>query len=281
MTDAVSMRLEGRIALVTGAANGLGKVMARALRRAGAHVAFADVDEAGLRSACEDQGAAGEALAIRCDVSNAADCEAAVAAAQARFGALHILVNDAGKGPNHVTSSPRTKSLRFWETDPDAWRAVIETNLVGTYLMSRAAAPLLIASGSGRIVNVTTSLSTMQRRMNSPYGPSKAGIEASTLIFAMDLAGTGVTCNSLVPGGAADTAFVSPGTREAMVREGRELIAPEVMVAPILWLASRLSDGVTGKRFIGKLWDPAAPWDQASVRALEPPVLRTPDDGRV
>jgi NAD(P)-dependent dehydrogenase (short-subunit alcohol dehydrogenase family) len=284
MSDPVAspIRLDGRAALVTGAANGLGRAMAHAMWQAGARVAFADVDEPALAAACGELEARrpGSTLVLRCDITRRSDCEAAVAAVQDRFSALHVLVNNAGRGPRHVGSAPETTSMRFWETDPASWRLVIETNVVGTYLMSRAAAPLLIASGSGRIVNVTTSLSTMQRGANTPYGPSKAAIEAETLIFAKDLEGTGVTCNSLVPGGAADTAFVSPESRAAAERDGRPLISPQVMAEPIVWLASRLSDGVTGRRYVGKFWDPGLPWREASQRALEAPVLREPTDGR-
>jgi NAD(P)-dependent dehydrogenase (short-subunit alcohol dehydrogenase family) len=280
--ESARIRLDGRIALVTGAANGLGRAMAQALLAAGAKVALTDIDASALETAVAqlNESDRARAVAIRCDVTLRDECEAAVAAAQRRFGGLHVVVNNAGKGPLHVEAARETKSMRFWETDPEAWRSVIDTNVIGVYFMSRASAPALIASGSGRIVNVTTSLSTMQRRMNTPYGVSKTAIEAETLIFAKDLEGTGVTCNSLIPGGAADTAFVSDENRQEMAREGRVLISPEVMKAPIVWLASRQSDGVTGRRFVGKLWDSGLPGKEASARALEPPVLLVPADGR-
>jgi 3-oxoacyl-[acyl-carrier protein] reductase len=145
--------------------------------------------------------------------------------------------------------------------------------------MARSAASVLIRSGCGRIVNITTSLPTMQRRANSPYGVSKAAIEAETLIWAKDLEGTGVTVNSLIPGGAADTDFVHAASRAALRAEGRTLLPPSVMVAPIIWLASTLSSGVTGHRFVGKLWDDALPPEQAAGRAREPAVLREPPEG--
>src|SRR5262249_50925717 len=145
---------------------------------------------------------------MACDITNKADCDGLVAEAVALFGALHVLVNNAGKGPALLEASPRTKSLKFYEADPDVWREIIVTNVNGTFRMARAAAPAMIATGWGRIVNITTSLPTMQRRHNSPYGVSKAAIEAETLIWAKDLEGTGVTVNSLIPGGAADTDFV-------------------------------------------------------------------------
>ena len=146
--------------------------------------------------------------------------------------------------------------------------------------MARTAVPHMLKAGFGRIVNITTSLPTMQRRNNSPYGVTKAAIEAETLIWAQELAGTGVTVNSLIPGGAADTDFVHAASRKELTAMGRTLLPPSVMVPPILWLASRLSDGVTGARFVGKLWDDALPPDEAAQKAREASVLLPATDGR-
>ncbi len=279
MTSISDIRLDGRAAIVTGAGAGLGRAMAQALAGAGADVVFADVnEESARRSAAEMAGkpGAGRALPIGCDITSLDDCRRTVDAALVAFGALHILVNNAGKGPAHVEASPNTKSLKFWEADPDIWRLVITTNVTGAYFMSHAAAPHLIRSGRGRIVNVTTSLPTMQRKTNSPYGVSKVAIEAETLIWSKDLEGTGVTVNSLIPGGAVDTDFVSAPTRADMKASGRKILQPEVMIAPILWLASRLSDGVTGRRYVGKNWDSSLDPSAAAAKALEAPVLRKP-----
>ena len=277
---AQDIRLDGKVALVTGGARGLGSAMATGLLRAGARVVLADVDNDALLSASsapEWRRGNGRAVAVACDITRKADCERAVARALEAFGRLDILVNNAGRGPNHLTSSPATKSLKFWESDPERWDQVIRTNVVGTFLMARTAAPHMVAAKWGRIVNVTTSLSTMQRKANSPYGVSKAAIEAETLIWAQDLDGTGVTVNSLIPGGAADTEFVSPPTREAALAGKTRLLPPAVMIPPLLWLSSALSDGVTGGRFVGKLWDANLRVEDAAVRAREAPVLRQPD----
>jgi NAD(P)-dependent dehydrogenase (short-subunit alcohol dehydrogenase family) len=110
------IRLESRVAIVTGAARGLGQTMAVALARAGAHVAFADIDKGALEAAtAEVEGKPGCGAVIRAvgDVTVRADCERVVAAAVEAFGALHILVNNAGKGPTHVARSPQTKSLNL------------------------------------------------------------------------------------------------------------------------------------------------------------------------
>ena len=267
-----SIRLDGKVAIVTGPARGLGRAMAEGLVRAGASVTFTDVDAAALVRAVQAT-AGNNTAAIAGDIAVQDDCERIVAETIARFGALHVLVNNAGKGPALLEASPRTRSLKFWEADPDVWREIIVTNVNGTFLMARSAAPAMVAAGWGRIVNVTTSLPTMQRRHNSPYGVSKAAIEAETLIWAKDLDGTGVTVNSLIPGGAADTEFVHMASRQELAAIGRALLPPSVMIAPIVWLASPLSDGITGARFVGKLWDESLPPNDAAAKAREASVL--------
>jgi 3-oxoacyl-[acyl-carrier protein] reductase len=277
------IRLDGTVAIVTGAARGLGQAMAVGLARAGASVVCTDIDDAALDNstrALAGQADCGAALAIACDITRQADCERVVAQTLEQFGALHVLVNNAAMGQVHLEKSARTKSLKFWESDPDIWQRVIVTNVNGTFLMARAAVPHMLRDGFGRIVNITTSLPTMQRRNNSPYGVTKAAIEAETLIWAQELSGSGVTVNSLIPGGAADTDFVHAASRKELAAMGRTLLLPSVMVPPILWLASRLSDGVTGARFVGKLWDDTLPPTEAAQKAREAPVLLPATDGR-
>jgi NAD(P)-dependent dehydrogenase (short-subunit alcohol dehydrogenase family) len=118
----------------------------------------------------------------------------------------------------------------------------------------------------GRIINVTTSLDTMYRAGMQPYGGSKAANEAHLLALAQELEGTGVTANVLVPGGAADTRMVPAGQQP----DRSKLIAPDVMVPPLIWLCSNESDGVTGQRFIGTRWDAALPPAEAAKKAGAP-----------
>jgi NAD(P)-dependent dehydrogenase (short-subunit alcohol dehydrogenase family) len=139
----------------------------------------------------------------------------------------------------------------------------MDINVAGPFLMARAAVPRMIERGGGRIVNVTTSLDTMLSAGMAPYGQSKAALEAGTAIWAKDLAGTGVTANVLVPGGPVDTAFLPPDT--LFPRD--QLIKPDVMRAPIVWLASAEAAGVTGRRFVARLWDTALPPGAAAARA--------------
>jgi 3-oxoacyl-[acyl-carrier protein] reductase len=127
----------------------------------------------------------------------------------------------------------------------------------------------------GRIINVSKSADTMHDRAASPYGTSKAALEAMTASWAEDLAGTGVTVNSLAPGGQTDTAFGTPAGRESARAAGR-LLAPDVMDGVAVWLASDASSAESGSRFIGRLWDADLPVAQAVERAREPSIVRVP-----
>jgi short chain dehydrogenase len=140
---------------------------------------------------------------------------------------------------------------KSWETTPEEFRRVIEVNVVAAFLMTRAVVPTLLAQHWGRIINVTTSLDTMWRPLMQPYGGSKAANEAIHTALAQELDGSGVTANVLVPGGAADTRLVP----RAMAPDRSQLIPPEIMVAPLIWLCSNGSDGINGQRFIAIRWD--------------------------
>ena len=135
------------------------------------------------------------------------------------FGGVHILVNNAGRGMRFVSEKFFDTPTKFWETDPAVWKMIIDTNVNGPFLMSRAAVPHMMKQRWGRIVNISINHETMRRAGFSPYGPSKAALESETIIWAQDLAGTGVTVNALLPGGATDTGMVPPDIAPAPARE--------------------------------------------------------------
>jgi NAD(P)-dependent dehydrogenase (short-subunit alcohol dehydrogenase family) len=188
-----------------------------------------------------------------------------VRACAERFSRLDVLINNAGVSTGTLRGEGRPVG-KLWEATPEEFRRVIEVNVIAPFLMTRAALPTLIAQHWGRIINVTTSLDTMWRSFMQPYGGSKAANEAHLLAMAQELDGTGVTANVLVPGGAADTRLVS----RAAAPDRSKLISPDVMVAPLLWLCSNASDGVTGQRFIGASWDKSLPPQEAAQKAGAP-----------
>ncbi len=177
-----------------------------------------------------------------------------------------ILVNNAARGMRFVSDTFLTEPTKFWEVAPETWRLVIDSNVTGPFLMARAAVPGMLARGWGRIINISMNQDTMRRRGFSPYGPSKAALESETIIWAQDLQGTGVTVNALVPGGVTDTGMIPPSVTD-QVRAG--FLRPEVIVPPLLWLASKQSDDVTGRRLLATKWRADVPPSQASKEASD------------
>lgn len=267
--------LTGKVAIVTGASRGMGREMADAIIEAGGRAGLLSPDLEELNNTVKEINnarGAGRALALPYSIADYAQCELARDQTIRELGGLHMVVNNAALGQlNVVAKDAKDTSINFWECDPARWAQVVDVNVTGTFFMCHAVTRHLLKQNWGRIVNVTTSLGTIQRKGNSPYGPTKGAIEAETLIFAQELAGTGVTCNSLIPGGAAATAFVPKSFLAT-----RKLVDPAVMRAPIKWLASELSDGHTGERYVANRWNGALDAAEAAAGALEAPVYRTP-----
>ena len=257
--------LAGRVAIVTGAASGMGRVMARALAGADAKVAAVDLDAAGLDRLGAEAVFAGAFRKVIADVSKTADCRRAVADAVASFGALDILVNCAGISMSSATRDGEAR-ITFFDADPEAWQRILAINCIGAFLMARFAAEPMIKRGWGRIINVTTSFDTMLAAGLSAYGASKSALEASCVSWSKDLEGTGVTVNILVPGGPTDTpGFFPPGKPRPPV-----LLDPEIMGVPVVWLASPQSDGISACRFIARDWDKSLPPAEAAARVRAP-----------
>jgi len=255
--------LEGRVAIVTGGGRGLGRAMTHGLARAGATViATAARERDEVERVAAEAVPNGRVVPLVADVTKEEDCERIVAAALDRFGRLDVLVNNAGRGMKYVSEQFMTEPTRFWETAPDVWRMVMDTNVVGPFLVARAAVPPMLAAGWGRIINISINAETMRRQGFSPYGPSKAALESATIIWAQDLAGSGVTVNALLPGGAALTGMI-PASYPDHLRA--KLLAPAIMVPPLRWLASAKSDGVTGRRFVATRWREDSPEEAAEA----------------
>src|ERR1700754_5071708 len=180
-------------ALVTGATSGLGLAMARALADAGARVAVTSRDAARAEQTAAELGR--DAFGLALDARDEAAVAAGVAEVWERFGGLDLLVNNAGIGMRTVNPRFLSEPQPFWEVEPDGFRDVLETKATGCFLMARAVVPRMLEQGSGRIVMISMSKSTMVRRGFVPYGPSGAAVEALSRVMAADLADTPLTVN--------------------------------------------------------------------------------------
>jgi NAD(P)-dependent dehydrogenase (short-subunit alcohol dehydrogenase family) len=240
--------LHGRVAIVTGGGRGIGRAIALGYAAAGAEVV---IGVARNLAEAEDVVRDAETLpgsirAVRADVTAQTDVDRLVGSALAINGRIDVLINNAARGMRFVNERFMTDPAPFWEVDPEAWRLVMETNTVGVFLMSRAVVPHMLAAGQGSIINVTINHETMVRRGFSPYGPSKAALEAMTQVWAQELEGSGVHINLLAPGGATATGMVPEGAPPEL-----KLLSPEIVVAPALHLALAQT---SGQRILGNEW---------------------------
>lgn len=249
MNDLNSIRV-----LVTGATSGLGQAMARALVQAGARVMVTGRDQARAEAAAAELG--GSATASRLDVRDERSVAACAAHAWDTWGGIDMLVNNAGIGMRTVNPRFMSEPQPFWEVSPSGFRDVVDTKLLGCFLMAREVVPVMLRQGGGRIVNISMNEGTMVRRGFVPYGPSGAGVEALSRVMAADLADSPLTVNMLLPGGQ--------GTRTGMVPDDipdevdARLLDPDVMGPPIVWLASDAAAGVHDRRIVANEFDAAA-----------------------
>ncbi len=258
-----------RVAIVTGAAGGIGRAMTRGLLAAGIRVAGVDRDPDPLEALAASARALGkgaELLAIQSDLTTNSAADQITRATRDRFGRVDILVNNAGIGPGAIRPDSWQRPLKFWEVTSDQWRRFVAVHTTAPLALANAVVPEMMRQGWGRIVNVTTSLGTMLNAGSPTYGPSKAALEALSAIMAKDLDGTGVTVNVLVPGGITNTPMISD--EAGFDRAG--MIQPEVMAPPLVWLVSEEAGNVTGRRFLAVHWDSALPAEQAAQKAGAP-----------
>ena len=264
--------LDGRVAIITGAGRGIGRAVTLGLLQAGASVVAVDIDP----PAFEPEASL---LLYPADITRDETAAAIVAATIEHFGRIDILVNNAGVNLESLLPAGSKRPEKFWDIAPADFRRVIEVNAVSPFLMTRAALAPMLEQGWGRIINVTTSLDTMFRQGQIPYGGSKAANEAHSAAMADDLANTGVTLNVVVPGGMVKSRMTA--TAQTIYTSG--LFEPEIMVEPLLWLTTSAADGVSGKRLIAAYWDsdlPAAEslekcsapiaWPQVGKQAIYP-----------
>jgi NAD(P)-dependent dehydrogenase (short-subunit alcohol dehydrogenase family) len=252
------MPTQRKTAIVTGAASGMGRVMALGLSQAGFDVAAVDRNAEGLGTL------PAPIKPVAADLSRPDSFDAVVAETIGAFGRIDVLINNAGIGQAAIRANQRGNPIRFWEATPEQWNRFLTVNATAPVMMSRAVLPHMLKANSGRIITVTTSLGTMVRAGYLLYGCSKAAAESAMAVLAADLAGTAVTANVLVPGGVTDTPLVGEaGDRSKMLR-------PEIMLPPLLWLVSDEAAPVNGRRFIAADWDVSLPAARAAEAAGAP-----------
>ena len=248
------MRLENKVAIVTGAGQGIGDAAAIKMAEEGAKVVVSDINEQTGNAVAERiRGAGGEAVFVSADVSNVDDVKALMAATKDAFGRLDVLHNNAGV---HETNfSEQAKST---ELDEAVWDKVIGINLKGVWMCSKYAAPLLADSGGGAIVSAASIGGLIGYPMGSAYGPSKAGVVQLTRVMAIELAPDNIRVNCYAPGNV-DTPMVqkyydsgSPEEQEMIKAQVvgthlfKRLGRPEEVANLIVFLASDDSSMMTG-----------------------------------
>jgi 3-oxoacyl-[acyl-carrier protein] reductase len=258
-----SEKTGSRSVILTGAAGVLGQAMARALTQAGHRVVLADLQEAPLRALADSCGGAKGSVAIcAADLTMTSGPEAVMRVALEAFGRVDMLINNAA-----FTAFAAWPDGRLiddpWILDTAFVHRFFNTNVIAPHALTRLALPGMIERKWGRVVNVTCSFDTMQRIF--PYGSTKAALEAFTASVDVRLAKTGVTANTLNPGGPVATEL------HMSKNPGRKWVEAAVMNAPVLFLASDDSNSVVGgRRYVGTKWDPKAAWEVALAQASGP-----------
>jgi NAD(P)-dependent dehydrogenase (short-subunit alcohol dehydrogenase family) len=242
------MRLAGKVALISGGARGMGAAEARLFAREGARVVVADVLEAeGQAVAAEVNAGGGQSVFARLDVTSESDWGQAIALAVSRFGALNVLINNAGIGG----------SSRVEDTTAEAWDRVMDVNAKGVFLGTKAAIPAMRRAGGGSIVNIASQLGLVGMDDSSPqYTASKGAVRLLTKTTALQYAREGIRCNSVHPGPIltpmTEHRRADPVVYKRMLSRiplGRYGEAEEVAYA-VLYLASDESAFVTGSELV-------------------------------
>jgi NAD(P)-dependent dehydrogenase (short-subunit alcohol dehydrogenase family) len=248
------MRLKDKVAIVTGAGQGIGEAAARRMATEGAKVVVSDLNEETGRAVADAiMSHGGEATFVRADVSNVDDVKALMSAAKDTYGGLDILHNNAGVHETNFTSEAQS-----FELSEEIWDRVISINLKGTWMCSKYATPLLADGRGGVIVNAASIGGLVGYPMGGAYGPSKAGVVQLTRVMAVELAPMNIRVNCYAPGNT-DTPMVSryydtapPGEQEMIKQQllGTHLFGrlgePAEVANLILFLASDESSMMTG-----------------------------------
>ncbi|BBZ11318.1 SDR family NAD(P)-dependent oxidoreductase [Mycobacterium branderi] len=243
--------LTGFTAFVTGGSSGMGFEMAKELLAHGATVTIGARAGSKLDNAQETLRREGyDVHAVHLDVRDEKSVDEAAKWFFDKFDHLDMLVNNAGLGYNADGMTFGEADPQFYDIPPSTFNAIVETNFTGVFLVSRAFVPVMVKQRRGRVVNVSTSTSTMERMGMIPYGPSKAAMEAMSRIQAQELKDLGVTVNVICPGGLTDTGMTD-AIKTQLSELGSPMLGADILNEVILFLSSPQSDGLTGEKIVG------------------------------
>ncbi len=240
------MKLEDRVAVVTGAGQGIGRAYARRLVEEGARVVVAELNEAKGKAVAEEcLAAGGQAVFVRTDVADEASCREMVAATVRQLGRLDILVNNAAVFST-ITMKP------FWELSQPEWDHLMAVNVRGVWQASKAVVPQMQRQKSGRIINISSAAILMGRPNYLHYIASKGAVFAMTRAMARELGDYGITVNTIMPGATyteIPRETVTPEQREAMLRAQciKRPEEPKDLVGTVVFLASDDAAFITGQ----------------------------------
>lgn len=230
----VNMRLEGKVAIVTGAGKGIGKDISISLAKEGATVIVCSRTKADLdKVADEISGIGGKAIAIAKDLTSSIQVTELVTEIIERYGKIDILINNAGGYPSELYSQDSKQPLKIWEWTEERWDSIINTNLKTTFLSTNKVIPYMIKAKQGYIINISSRMGRIASEMGA-YAAAKSAIIALTKTTAIQAEPYGITVNAISPG-ILDT----PGQRiynESVNQEGIEMGSTDAVVKAVLYL---------------------------------------------
>jgi len=247
----MKLRLEGRVAIVTGAGHGIGKAYAARLAEEGAKVVIAEIDAAAARTVAAEMAARGrEALAVATDVSDRASVDEMARRAVAAYGRIDVLVNNAA-----IFATVPMSRAPFDQIDPAEWDRMMAVNLRGTWLASCAVIPQMRRQRYGKIVNISSGTALKGSASRIHYVTSKAGILGFTRTLAREVGGDNICVNCVAPGSTLSEENPDEGVLKmrgaaAADRALRRVQTPEDLVGAVAFFASSDSDFITGQTLV-------------------------------